>query len=88
MPIDENERIIPGSPYGESKNILERMLYWLDRTQGMRYACLRYFNACGASEAVSYTHLDVYKRQPSTSSNSLEIMMIATPRSARSFISL
>jgi len=50
MPIDENERIIPGSPYGESKNILERMLYWLDRTQGMRYACLRYFNACGASE--------------------------------------
>ena len=50
MPIDENERIIPGSPYGESKNILERLLYWLDRTQGMRYACLRYFNACGASE--------------------------------------
>ncbi|HHY56988.1 MAG TPA: UDP-glucose 4-epimerase GalE [Chloroflexi bacterium] len=49
MPIDENERIIPGSPYGESKNILERILYWLDRTQGMRYACLRYFNACGAS---------------------------------------
>jgi len=49
MPIDENERIIPGSPYGESKNILERILYWLDRTQGMHYACLRYFNACGAS---------------------------------------
>ncbi len=50
MPIDESERIIPGSPYGESKNILERMLYWLDRTKGMRYACLRYFNAAGASE--------------------------------------
>lgn len=50
IPIDENERIIPGSPYGESKNILERILYWLDRTQEMRYACLRYFNACGASE--------------------------------------
>jgi UDP-glucose 4-epimerase len=50
MPIDESERIIPGSPYGESKNILERMLFWLDRTKGMRYACLRYFNAAGASE--------------------------------------
>jgi UDP-glucose 4-epimerase len=49
MPIDESERIIPGSPYGESKNILERMLFWLDRTKGMRYACLRYFNAAGAS---------------------------------------
>jgi UDP-glucose 4-epimerase len=49
MPIDEGERIVPGSPYGESKNILERLLYWLDRTKGLRYACLRYFNAAGAS---------------------------------------
>jgi UDP-glucose 4-epimerase len=56
MPIDESERIIPGSPYGESKNILERMLYWLDRTKGMRYACLRYFNAAGASEERGEQH--------------------------------
>ena len=56
MPIDENERIVPGSPYGESKNILERVLYWLDVTQGMRYACLRYFNACGASEERGEDH--------------------------------
>ncbi len=49
MPIDEKERIVPGSPYGESKNIIERILHWLDRTQGMRYAALRYFNAAGAS---------------------------------------
>jgi UDP-glucose 4-epimerase len=49
MPIDEEERIVPGSPYGESKNILEHMLYWLDRIYGFRYAALRYFNAAGAS---------------------------------------
>ena len=49
MPIDEEERIIPGSPYGESKNILERFLHWLDRIYGFRYAALRYFNAAGAS---------------------------------------
>ncbi|MEA3336334.1 MAG: UDP-glucose 4-epimerase GalE [Chloroflexota bacterium] len=49
MPIDEQERIIPGSPYGESKYILERFLYWLDRVYGLRYGALRYFNACGAS---------------------------------------
>ncbi len=49
MPIDERERIVPGSPYGESKHILERMLYWLDRVYGFRYAALRYFNAAGAS---------------------------------------
>ena len=49
MPIDEAERIVPGSPYGESKNILERILYWLDRVYDFRFAALRYFNAAGAS---------------------------------------
>jgi UDP-glucose 4-epimerase len=49
MPIDEDERIVPGSPYGESKHILERILHWLDRIYGFRYATLRYFNAAGAS---------------------------------------
>lgn len=49
IPISETERIVPGSPYGESKFILERMLYWMDRLYGMHYACLRYFNAAGAS---------------------------------------
>ncbi len=49
IPIDETERIVPGSPYGESKHILERILHWLDRTQDLRYAALRYFNAAGAT---------------------------------------
>ena len=49
MPIDEEERIVPGSPYGESKFILERMLQWLDQSHGLRDAALRYFNAAGAS---------------------------------------
>jgi UDP-glucose 4-epimerase len=49
IPIDEDEKIVPGSPYGESKRILERVLHWLDRIYGFRYAALRYFNAAGAS---------------------------------------
>ncbi len=49
MPIDEQERIVPGSPYGESKFIIERLLHWLDRIHGLRFAALRYFNAAGAS---------------------------------------
>ena len=32
----------------ESKYLIERMLPWLDRVLGLRYACLRYFNAAGA----------------------------------------
>jgi UDP-glucose 4-epimerase len=49
LPITEEEQLIPGSPYGESKFILERMLHWLDRIHGLRYAALRYFNAAGAT---------------------------------------
>lgn len=56
IPIDENERIVPGSPYGESKYILERYLYWMDRLYDFRYASLRYFNACGASEERGEDH--------------------------------
>lgn len=49
IPIAESEAIVPGSPYGESKHILERALFWLDRIHGLRYASLRYFNAAGAT---------------------------------------
>ena len=56
IPITENATIRPGSPYGESKQILERMLYWLAETQGMRYAALRYFNAAGATEERGEDH--------------------------------
>ena len=49
IPIAESESLIPGSPYGESKFIIERFLHWLHITNGFRYACLRYFNAAGAT---------------------------------------
>ena len=48
IPITEDEHIDPGSPYGESKLMLERTLFWADRIHGLRSACLRYFNAAGA----------------------------------------
>ena len=48
MPIVAEERIVPGSPYGESKYLIERQLYWMDRLYGMANVCLRYFNASGA----------------------------------------
>ncbi|MEX0331858.1 MAG: UDP-glucose 4-epimerase GalE [Puniceicoccaceae bacterium] len=56
MPIEEDERIIPGSPYGESKGIIERFLHWLSVTRGLKFACLRYFNAAGATEEHGEDH--------------------------------
>lgn len=48
VPIPEAARIAPGSPYGESKLAIERALHWAAEVHGLRYACLRYFNAAGA----------------------------------------
>ena len=56
IPIGEDEPIVPGSPYGETKHILERMLAWLDTTCGLRYAALRYFNAAGATDTLGEDH--------------------------------
>lgn len=47
-PIPETASVQPGSPYGESKFMIERVLYWADSIYGLRSACLRYFNAAGA----------------------------------------
>lgn len=49
MPIEPDNTIVPGSPYGESKYILERTLHWYERIYGLKYACLRYFNAAGGT---------------------------------------
>lgn len=46
-PLSEQAPIVPGSPYGESKFIIERALYWADKIYNLRYGCLRYFNAAG-----------------------------------------
>lgn len=48
IPIPDNEKIDPGSPYGESKFFIERLLVWAEKIYGMHSACLRYFNAAGA----------------------------------------
>jgi len=48
MPITEEAPIAPSNAYGESKRMAEEALAWAERAHGLRYACLRYFNAAGA----------------------------------------
>jgi UDP-glucose 4-epimerase len=47
-PIPADAPIDPNSPYGDSKWMIERALRWASQVHGMRFACLRYFNAAGA----------------------------------------
>lgn len=48
--IPEDRAVLPGSPYGESKYIIERILWWTGEIHRMQSACLRYFNAAGADK--------------------------------------
>ncbi len=50
FPIEENDRKQPINPYGESKLIMEKMMKWVSRANGIRFVSLRYFNAAGAVE--------------------------------------
>ena len=50
IPIEENDRTQPTNPYGESKLIMEKMMKWVSRANGIRFVSLRYFNAAGAVE--------------------------------------
>src|SRR6266568_9396201 len=50
LPIDETAQPRPISPYGESKLAFEKILRWYDEVHGVKFVCLRYFNASGASE--------------------------------------
>lgn len=48
MPITEDLPKEPINPYGETKLAAERMCHHQSVTGKLRYAALRYFNACGA----------------------------------------
>ncbi|HXS40132.1 MAG TPA: UDP-glucose 4-epimerase GalE [Stellaceae bacterium] len=48
MPIREDTPQQPVNPYGESKLMIERALYWNGLAHGLRHVALRYFNAAGA----------------------------------------
>lgn len=56
MPIAESTRQWPVNPYGWSKLIMEQLLSSYDRTYGMKFVSLRYFNAAGATEKCGEHH--------------------------------
>jgi len=47
LPIDEKHIKNPINPYGKSKLMIEEILKDFEKSYGLRYVILRYFNACG-----------------------------------------
>jgi len=49
QPIEEDDSKNPANPYGETKLMTERMLFWFDKAHDLRFIGIRYFNAAGAA---------------------------------------
>ena len=56
IPIAETCPQWPVNPYGWSKLMMERMLDSYDRSYGLKFVSLRYFNAAGATERCGEHH--------------------------------
>lgn len=56
IPITEDSPQVPVNPYGETKRDFERVLGQFGPAHGMEVVSLRYFNACGATEARGEDH--------------------------------
>jgi UDP-glucose 4-epimerase len=56
IPITEDTPQRPVNPYGESKLMFEKALAWYQKLHGIEPVFLRYFNACGATEAFGEDH--------------------------------
>lgn len=49
MPITEETPLNPINPYGETKMMMEKIMAWADKADGIKYTALRYFNVAGAA---------------------------------------
>lgn len=49
VPLDEKHTLKPINPYGLSKKMVEDTLVWYQKSYGMNFVTLRYFNAAGCS---------------------------------------
>ncbi len=55
-PLVEDDPLGPSNTYGETKLMVEKMLYWFNQIHGLRCAILRYFNAAGATAIRGENH--------------------------------
>lgn len=56
VPIPEDHRLLPESPYGWSKRMAEEVLQAMQQAGDIHPVCLRYFNACGATKRFGEDH--------------------------------
>ncbi|WEV39566.1 UDP-glucose 4-epimerase GalE [Lactobacillus sp. ESL0681] len=48
LPITEDSLLNPINPYGDTKAMMEKIMHWADKADGIKSIALRYFNVAGA----------------------------------------
>ena len=81
VPIMEDDRTEPTTPYGETKLAMEKMFKWTANAYGIRYVSLRYFNACGA-------HVSGQIGEAHNPESHLIPLILQVPNGQREFISI
>ncbi len=56
IPITETTPLDPINPYGETKMMMERIMHWTDKADGIKSIALRYFNVGGAAGEIGEDH--------------------------------
>ena len=54
LPITEDSPLNPINPYGDTKAMMEKIMHWADKSEGIKSVALRYFNVAGASTDGNY----------------------------------
>ncbi|GFZ26364.1 UDP-glucose 4-epimerase GalE [Lactobacillus corticis] len=56
LPITEDTPLDPINPYGETKMMMEKIMHWADKADGIKSIALRYFNVGGAAGEIGEDH--------------------------------
>ena len=58
LPITEDTPLNPINPYGETKMMMEKIMAWADKADGIKYTALRYFNVAGARNTLDSKYFE------------------------------
>lgn len=56
LPIKEDHPLLPINPYGETKRLIEELLFSYEKYCGLKFISLRYFNVAGAYDNLGEDH--------------------------------
>lgn len=74
-PLAETDTIRPANVYGQTKRMIEEILYWYSQVKGLRACIFRYFNASGASKIAGTLRGEAHQPETHIIPNVLQVAL-------------